>query len=378
MIQIIETGLAVPHEAAVADLIKQMVDGHIEDIRPVIDISRESGVCYPQVEPMPGKTAEEVVRILDSLAAENILETRFYDRLIFCPVCGSLNLRPSTRCPKCSAFFADEEAKVHCVNSYILNRQSRNRIAFDMGSRAGFSGFLKRQGYEVFETVKVSSKAGSGVEQVLDMLARRSDGFMTFFIGIGVVMGKDNDDICMEDAFRFDNQVSDLGIHDKVLLAMPSLNSEARQFARRQRIKAFDARELGEFLDISTGVPSHPVRELPFKYEGKAQLLEYLRLQGYRTEEKARIPGRSGVDYTIDIMAYFDDGLFTHTISIGILTDRQEVGLAAVSVYDANVSDIGIHDKILLVSPALSGEARQFAEQQRIKIIEVSSAAALA
>jgi general secretion pathway protein E len=106
-------------------------------------------------------------------------------------------------------------------------------------------------------------------------------------------------------------------------------------------------------------------------------LLDYLHKQGYRTEEKARIPGRSGAEYTVDIIAYFDDGLFTHTISIGILTDQHEVGLAAVSAYDTKAYDIGIHDKILLVSPVLSEEARLFAEQQGIKVIDVSSAAAL-
>ena len=453
MIQIIETGQAVSHSQDIADLIKQMVDGHIEEIRPVIDISRESGVSYPQVEPMLGKAPEEVVRILDTLAAENILESRFYDRLIFCPVCNSMNLRPSIKCPKCasgnvargriiehlvcgkngleeeflhggkyicphcnrplkflgtdyrslgvnykchncgvlsteiglkwqclkcSAFFADEEAKVHSVNSYILNEQSRNHIAFDMGFKSRFVDFLKQQGYEIFETAKVTSKAGSGAAHVLDILARRSDGFLTFLIGIGVAIGKDNGDVGLEDIFRFDNKVYDLGIHDKVLLAMPSINSEARQFARRQRIKAFDAHDLEEFLAGTGSLPPHPVEEVPFKYGSKAQMLEYLHKQGYRTEEKARIPGRSGAEYTIDIIAYFDDGLFTHTISIGILTDDKEVRLEAVAAYDTKAYDIGIHDKILLVSPAISDEARLFAEQQRIKVIEVSNAAALA
>jgi len=453
MIQIIETGQAVSHGPDVADLIKQLVDGKIEEIRPVIDITRESGVSYPQVEAMLGKATEEVVRILDSLAAENILESRFYDRLIFCPVCNSMNLRPSIKCPKCasgnvargrilehlvcgkngleeeflhggkymcphcnrplkflgtdyrslgvnykchncgvlsteiglkwqclkcSAFFADEEAKVHSVNSYILNEQSRNHIAFDMGFKSRFVDFLKQQGYEIFETAKVTSKAGSGAAHVLDILARRSDGFLTFLIGIGVAIGKDNGDVGLEDIFRFDNKVYDLGIHDKVLLAMPSINSEARQFARRQRIKAFDAHDLEEFLAGTGSLPPHPVEEVPFKYGSKAQMLEYLHKQGYRTEEKARIPGRSGAEYTIDIIAYFDDGLFTHTISIGILTDDKEVRLEAVAAYDTKAYDIGIHDKILLVSPAISDEARLFAEQQRIKVIEVSNAAALA
>jgi hypothetical protein len=453
MIQIIQTGRGAPHSQETNDLIKLMVEGHIGEIRPVIDVSRECGVSYPQVEPVLGKPTEEVVRVLESLAAVGIFESRFYDRLIFCPGCSSMNLRPSTRCPKCSSgniargrilehllcgkngleeeflqggkyicphcnrplkfigtdyrslgvnykchycgvlsseiglkwqclkcsvFFADEEAKVLTVNSYILNEQSRSRIAFDTGYKSRFTGLLSRQGYEIFEMVKASNSAGSGAEHVLDILARRSDGFMTFIIGIGVVFGKDDSEIGLEDIFRFDNKVYDLGIHDKVMLAMPSVNSEAQQFARRQRIKIFDSRELEEFLKTADGVPARPVLDTPFNYENRARLLEYLRLQGYRTEQNARIPGRSGAEYTIDIIAYFDDGLFTHTISIGILTADKEVGLEAVSAYDTRAYDIGIHDKVLLVSPAVSDEARIFAELQRIKIIEVSDAATLA
>jgi general secretion pathway protein E len=116
---------------------------------------------------------------------------------------------------------------------------------------------------------------------------------------------------------------------------------------------------------------------VPFQYESRAQLLAYLRKQGYRTEENAKITGRSGAEYSIDIIAYFDDGLFTHTISIGVLTAETEVSLDAVSAYDTRAYDIGIHEKILLVSPALSAEAQQFAGQQRIKIIEVVDAASL-
>jgi len=452
MIQIIETGRAVSHEAGIADLIKQMMDGKIEEIRPVIDISRDSGVSYPQVEAMLGKPPGEVIRILESLAAENVLASRFYDRLIFCPACNSMNLRPSIRCPKCasgniargriiehlvcgkngleeefivggkyicphcskplkflgtdyrslgvnykchncgvlsseiglkwqclkcSVVFLDEEAKVQTANSYVVNEQSRNRIAFDMGFKARFVEFLKGQGYEIFETAKVTSKAGSGAAHVLDILARRGDGFLAFAIGIGVAIGKDNEDVGLEDVFRFDNKVYDLGIHDKVLLAMPSINSEARQFARRQRIKAFDAHDLEEFLDGAGSLPPHPLVEIPFKYESKSKLLKYLRKQGYRSEEKAKIPGRSGAEYELDIIAYFDDGLFTHTISIGILTDENEVTLEAVSAYDTKAYDIGIHDKILLVCPALASEARRFADQQKIKVIEVGDAATL-
>jgi predicted RNA-binding Zn-ribbon protein involved in translation (DUF1610 family) len=453
MINIIEAGQNAIHGKGVTDLISQLMDGRIDEVRPVIDITRESGVSYPQVEPILGKTSEEAVPILDSLVNEGIFESRYYDRLIFCPVCNSMNLRPSIRCPKCasgnisrgriiehmvcgrngleedfiqggkyicpqcnkalkflgtdyrslgvnykcrscgvlsndiglkwqclkcSVFFPDEEAKIHNVSSYVLNELSRSRIAFDMGFKTRLIEFLKLQGYEIFEMARITSQAGSGAAHVMDILARRDDGFLEFVIGVGVAFAREAEDVGLEEVFRFDNKVYDLGIHDKVMLAMPALNGEARQFARRQRIKAFDARDLAELLDGMKSLAPHPVTCVPFEFKNRAQFLEYLHKQGYRTEESARIPGRSGAEYTIDIVAYFDDGLFTHTISVGILSASGSVGLEAVSAYDTKAYDIGIHDKVLLVSPALSQEARLFAGQQKIKVIEVADTEALA
>ncbi len=448
MIEILEASQTAAHDAKVLHMIKEMMDGHIEEIRPVIDFSKETGAVYPQVEALIGKPSDEVIKLLDELVETGVLESRFYDRLIFCPVCNSMNLRPSLRCPKCgsgnvskgrilehfacgkngleqefisggkyvcphckkplkflgtdyrslgvnykcqscgglsteitlkwqclkcSVFFSDEEAKVHTINSYVLNEQSRNWLAFDMGYKTRFVEYLKSQGYEVFEKARVSSGSGSGVTHVMDILAERDDGFLTFAIGVGTAIGHDSENIGLEDVFRFDNKAYDLGIHDKVLLAMPGLNNEAKQFAQRQRIKSFNAKELESFLDKVQDNAGRPLKKIEFKFESRAQLLKYLHDQGYRTEEQAHIRGRSGAEYTLDIIAYFDDGLFTHTISIGILTDKKEVGLEAVSTYDTKAYDIGIHDKILLVAPALSKEARQFADQQKIKVIQVGN-----
>ena len=453
MIEILEASQTATHDPKVLHLINEMIDGRIEEIRPVIDFTRQSGAVYPQVETMLGKTSEEVVKILDSLVEERILEARFYDRLIFCPVCNSMNLRPSLRCPKCgsgnvakgrilehfscgkngleqefiaggkyvcphckkplkflgtdyrslgvnykcqscgglsteitmkwqclkcSIFFSDEEAKVQTINSYILNELSRNWLTFDMGFKSKFISYLEQQGYNVFEKARVNSGSGSGVTHVMDMLASRDDGFLTFVLGIGIAIGHDSENIGLEDVFRFDNKAYDLGIHDKILLAMPGLNSEARQFAQRQRIKSFNADELETFLKGAADNLPAKVNKKPFSFESRKQLLKYLHGQGYRTEEKARIRGRSGAEYTMDIIAYYDDGLFTHTISIGILVDPKGVSLEAVSAYDTKAYDIGIHDKILLASPGLAKEAQQFAEQQKIKIINVEDAATLA
>jgi predicted RNA-binding Zn-ribbon protein involved in translation (DUF1610 family) len=452
MIEILEYFQPVSHDSAVSELIRAMMDGRIHEIKPRLDFTQEVGAVYPQVEEMLGQSTGEVMDILLRLTQENILEARFFDRLIFCPACNSMNLRPSLRCPKCgsaniargrvfehfacgkngledefvaggkylcphcgkqlkflgtdyrslgvnykchacgalsnemavrwscmkcSQVFSDEEARVRTIYSYGLNEQSRNWLVFDMGYKTRLIDYLRRQGYEVFEKAMVNAGSGSGAIHTLDILARRDDGFLTLLIGIGIAIGINEEDIGLEDVFRFDNKAYDLGIHDKVLLAVPGMSSEARQFARRQRIKSYDLKEMEALLtSIATAVPK-PVKYVPFTFENRGQLLKYLWQQGYRVEEKSKITGRSGAEYTMDIVAYFDDGIFTHTISIGTVTDKDEISLEAVSAYDTKAYDIGIHDKILLVYPALSKQARQFAEQQKIRIIQVASPAVL-
>ena len=448
MIDIVETGNIVANDPKVLHLVSELMNGRIEEINPSIDISRTHGVAYPQIEQMLDKSSEEVVKILDSLVEEGVLQARFYDRLIFCPVCNSMNLRPSKRCPKCgsgnvvkgriiehfvcgkngledefiaggkyicphcrkplkflgtdyrsigvnhkcnhcgvlfadisfkwqclkcSVYFADDEARQQTVFSYVLNENNRNWLTFDIGFKSKFIDYLKQQGYEVFEKARAAGGSGSGVNHQFDILARRDDGFLQFLLGIGIAVGQNNENVSLEDVFRFDNKAYDIGIHDKVLLAVPGFSSEAQQFARRQRIKTFDAKELAQFISGIENTASHPVTRKPFTYESRSKLLAYLHEQGYRIEENAIINGRSGAEYFMDIIAYFDDGLFTHTISIGILSGKEEIGLEAVSSYDTKAYDIGIHDKILIISPAVSRAARQFAEQQRIKIFEVES-----
>ena len=452
MIEILESFQPVSHDAAVIELIRAMMDGRIEEVRPRLDFSKETGAVYPQVEEMLGQSTGEVTDILLRLTQENILEARFFDRLIFCPSCNSMNLRPSVRCPKCgsaniargrvfehfacgkngleeefvaggkyicphcgkqlkflgtdyrslgvnykchtcgglssemtirwncmkcSLTFSDEEARVRTVFSYALHEQSRNWLVFDMGYKTRLIEYLRRQGYEVFEKAMVNSGLGSGATHTLDILAKRDDGFLPQVIGIGIAIGINEENIGLDEVFRFDNKAYDLGIHDKILLAVPGMSTEARQFARRQHIKSLDMKEMETLLTEISGNPARPLKFIPFTFENRGQLLKYLRVQGYRVEENARVTGRSGAEYTMDIMAYFDDGLFNHTISIGILADKDEISLEKVSAYDTKAYDIGIHDKMLLVYPALSNQARRFADQQKISVIKSVSKANL-
>jgi len=296
-----------------------------------------------------------------------------------CHECGAISSEAAFnwQCLKCSLYFIESEAKETLLYSYRFNEEKRRWLEFELGEKNRFVDFFRNQGYEVVENARVNGTTKSGANHMLDILARRDDGLITYTIGIGILIDSRGDDIGLAEVFAFDNKVYDLGIHDKVLLALPKLSLEARQFARQQRIKVIEEEDLETLLTLEPPSVPKPSSHKHIKFETKAKLLKHLGDFGYRIEEKAKILGRSGVEHTFDILATNDDGIITHTVGISIMVTKNEIGFDDVSSFDTRAYDAGIHDKLLLACPKLSHEARQFAKYQRIKVIEVDDPAKL-
>ena len=296
-----------------------------------------------------------------------------------CRECGGISKDAAfnMQCLKCSNLFPEGEAKELVLHSYRLNERKKRQLQFELGEKPRFADFLRSRGYEVIESAKVNGTTKSGAKHVLDILAQRNDGLITYTIGVGILVDSEGKEVSLAEVFAFDNKVYDLGIHDKVLLVVPKLSPEAAQFARQQRIKVIEEKDVELVLrSASSSVQKQSGK--PFVFETKAKLLEHLKSSGYRFEEKAKIMGRSGVEHIFDILAINDDGVINHTLAINILTAQEEISFNAVSSFDTRAYDVGIHDKLLLACPGLSQEARQFAQYQRIKVIEVSDPGKLA
>jgi len=226
---------------------------------------------------------------------------------------------------------------------------------------------LESQGYKVEEDASATGK--SGAEHSFDILARREDGLIVYTIAIAIALGGDDREIDLGEVFAFDDKCYDCGIKDKILIAIPRLNSVATRFAQNQRIKVFQEESLKAFL--ASPFPP-PVEKGPFNWETKSQLLESLANSGYKIEENAKVKGRSGAEYAFNILAYLDDGFIAHKVGIDVIT-RDEVSLPQVYLFDTKAYDAGIQKKVLLISGKLAPEAKQFAEQQGIKTIELKS-----
>ena len=232
--------------------------------------------------------------------------------------------------------------------------------------RAWVRAYLEKQGYEVTEGARLLGK--SGIEHTFDMLAQRNDGFATSTMAICIAPGGDRE-MEVGTIFSFANKAYDSGIPNRVLIAIPGLSQESKHLAQKQRIKVIDSEQVEALLNSKPMKTVKP--KVPFRFETKDQLVESLINLGYKVEENAKIRGRSGVEYTFDILAYPGADRVGQSLTIDFLKGEEEVSLEQVSIFDTKAYEVGLDDKVIVVSPRLSPEAKQFAEHQRIKVLEV-------
>lgn len=422
-------------------LVGAMLEAKIIDIKPQLDFTTELGFVYPIVEQSINAKGTEVLEILDSLADKGILKGSFFDRILRCPRCQSINLRPSTHCPKCSSgdiargrilehvacgyvgvedeFAAkgkyicprcklelrtigadyrsrgvlrkcrdcseifnvpllkwrclkcssltnEDEIEEVNIYAYSLDESKRNWLEFELQPKLRFLEFLRRHGYEITENATLKGK--SGAEHIVDILATRDDGVLIHSVAIGVEIARDK--IELDRILDFDVKAFDSGIHDKVLIVIPTLGEEAAKFANYHRIKVLEPKDLEILLTGGPQKDPETVKE-PFEFQSKSQLMQYLNKQGYRVKEKAEVKGQSGAAHKIDILAVKDEGIISHRIAIGIEVSEKPMGLDRIFDFDDSAYDAGIMDKVFIAIPGLTKEAIQFAERQGITVFEV-------
>ena len=228
--------------------------------------------------------------------------------------------------------------------------------------------YLEGQGYQVTPGAKLHGK--SGIEHTFDVLAQMDDGITKRVIAICLFVSGTGEGSEASAVFNFANKAYDVGIKDRVLIAVPQVSPETKELAEKQRIKVIDEEQIGSFLSQMSELTPKPTK--PFKFNTKEQLIESLVKMGYRVEERAKVVGRSGVEYIFDIMATGNSSRIGHSLGIDILGGEKEVGLEEVSLFDTKAYDAVLDDKIIALMQAdLSRKAKQFIEHQGIKILQL-------
>ncbi len=228
-------------------------------------------------------------------------------------------------------------------------------------------GYLESQGYQV--SVNAQRQGKSGILHTFDILAERDNNLTSKTMAISIITGG-NKELEASKIFDFANKAYDTGIKDRVLIAVPRISPEAKRLAGVQRIKVVDEEKIETFMVKAPEQNAKPGKA--FKFETKAQLVDSLENLGYKVEEKAKIRGRSGVEYEYDILAYGNGSRIGHSLGIDIINGGEEVGLDRVALFDTKAYDTSIDDKVLaLMKVGLSPEAKQFVQHQGIKILEL-------
>ena len=293
-------------------LVAEMLAGKIVVIKPELDFSNELGFSYPAVEKLLGVGGEETIAILESLVDKGALVRELFDRILRCPQCHSVNLRPSNCCPKCGSR--------NLARGRVLEHTSCGFVGLEDEFVSGNSYVCPKCGSEL--------RISGGDYQSLGMMNKCRD--------------------CYE------------------IFAQPEIQW------RCLKCGALTPQDSINEVDIYSYRFNEARREwLEFEVKPKSQLLEFLKNLGYEVAEDAVVKGRSGAEHRIDILATKDDGIVVHDIAIGIKVAGGEIGLGEVCDFDDKAYDSGIHDKVLVVQPGLRPEAEKFASQQRIKVLKV-------
>ena len=249
--------------------------------------------------------------ILESLVDKGTLRRDFFDTLLRCPQCWSVNLRPSNRCPKCgSGNFA---------RGRVFEHLSCKFVGLEDEFVAGGGYICPRCGLEL--------RVRGGDYQSLGLMCKCHDCYEIF---------------------------SQLEIQWRCL--------KCGTLTPQDKVTEVNIYSYG-FNEAKRGW-------LEFEVKPKSQLIEYLKRHGYEVREDAKVNGRSGAAHNIDILATKDDGIVIHDIAIGIEVAGGPIGLDRVFAFDDKAYDIGILDKVFIAVPGLAKEASQFAQRQRIKVFE--------
>ena len=169
---------------------------------------------------------------------------RMPDGYFKCLDCGELTDRPVTRwrCEKCQAEMDQSELHELCLYSLQVNEVQSRRLRGLSIPRTQVETILTREGYDIQRDAKVVGRSGAVAE--IDLLATRNDNSVEHRVVIGFAAAEDEVD--SEEVIRLYAKAYDVNAQETVLIALPGLSADARQFARQCHIRVLDDTDLSQ------------------------------------------------------------------------------------------------------------------------------------
>lgn len=144
------------------------------------------------------------------------------------------------RCDSCRRVYEKNDIRELVLNRYVVNQQQMARLRVERIPKARVEEFLKREGYDIQESVHTVGR--SGAEHEIDLLATKASGPLQHRIVVGFASSENEVD--SEEVIKLYAKAYDVDAQDIIMVASPKLTEDAQQFARHYHIRVFDAEQL--------------------------------------------------------------------------------------------------------------------------------------
>ena len=289
----------------------KFLNGEISELKPTFD--PKLGYRYPEVETVLGE-ALNVEEFLDRLYEAGILERRLYDKIIYCPKCGSQNVSTRYCCPYCKSFNIQKGSLIEHVKCGYMDVEEN---------------FQK-------EGKLICPKCHEELKKP-DVDYQKAGIWCT----------------CQECGKNFDIPVT-------------------RHFCRDCQSE-FTFEDL-EIKDVYSYTLNETVKgELTAGWIFIAPIKEFLAENGFEVEAPAFLKGKSGANHVFDIVARKKDIKKVTVMDVAFVTENAVSEQPVIALF-AKMYDVSPENAYLIAIPKLSDNAKKMAELYNIKVIEARDA----
>ncbi|MDH5683051.1 MAG: restriction endonuclease [bacterium] len=298
-------------DSKVIKLLEQLTNGEIEELKPVFNPKSAKCVDYPLADKILTQSNSYTLHLLEDLTRLGYLTKKFYDKIMYCPVCNSTDIRYSTYCPNCGSG--------HILHSIVIEHPSCGYLGIE-------KEFTNENGHKCPKCHKELNLIGSDYN---------SPGYYYKCYDCGE------------------------------LVITPVEKWHCRQCAT-----VFGKEEIRELCLYSYRISEEKKDKLHLERIPKNRVAELLIRDGYEVQGSFKITGRSGAEHEIDLLATKHSGPFEHRIVVGFASAEHEVDSEEVIKLYAKAYDVNAQDIIMIALPRLSPDANHFAQHYRIRVFE--------
>jgi transcription elongation factor Elf1 len=292
--------------------LSKFLSGEIGELEPIYD--PKLGYRYPIVETIVGDPSN-VEDFLNRLSEAGILERRLYDKIIYCPRCGSANISVHYCCPYCKSFNIQKSSLIEHVKCGYMDIEEN----FCKGSK-----FVCPKCHEELKKLDVDYRR-AGIWCTCKDCSKSFDIPVTALFCRDCHANSTFEDVAIKDVYAY------------------SLKEEVRE-------------------EAAVGwVIIAPIRD-------------FLQENGFEVESPAFLKGKSGANHMFDIAAAYRGNVTqgVTVIDLAISTENTVPEQPVIALF-AKIFDVSPDSAYLIAIPKMSENGKKMAELYNIKVVEAKN-----